>query len=554
MKKFRFVVAAMALSATLLLSAGLQAQSVVFLAAGSSAMFNDMAYTATVFNSQGYVLCGPNVWTKKKGNGGAQIVDNRAGVGVIPNETGDVWVTWNGNANGTGATKICAYVSVDSSVGVRAALANPTATISIAAALNGSAGDNYVPNLPNPDSALPNVIYTALNGQAFTVGATDVRPEDTKFATVRSLSPLGGTIVDPNPYYNNPIGTILFAFGLGYASAGNPNIGNPIQSSQSTAVAHPINFALFGQDPFGDGTHEPAYQWVTIPVGAGPVVVFVNTTDASGLGNGKCLNINTSAFCGMLDGTLQRNIDACEPPTATVAGVPVFLREPISGTYNTTEFSTAASFQCLSTQEKNVNPAVQNPLNMAGTIAGSNRARVIGTGEMVKTVAATADSLGYAFWGYGNFSASNNNAPTNTHYLTVDGNDPLYANGANPSQAFPVPSGGVFPPLSFPNIQNGTYRIWTTYRFVVPNLANYDWALLFAQIGQSDAASQYSDYIPFSSLNVFHDHFYQSNIGAYNNCTSAESGGDMGGLVYTCTQEAGYEAANGGQHLIQKHM
>jgi hypothetical protein len=568
MKKFRLISAAMVLCAAMLLSVSAQAQSVVFLAAGSSAMFNDTAYTATVLNSQGYVLCGPNVWTLKNG---AQIVDSR-NASILP-ETGNVWVSWNGSANGSGATKICAYISVDSAVGVRAAMAVPAATISLPSSDNGAAGGNIVPNLPQADSPLPASIYAALNGQSIQVAASDVRPEDAKFATVRALSPLGQGLVDPNPTWNNPMGSILLqAQGLGYAqgtgTSAAANIGNSIKSSQSSTVANPVNFSLFGQDPFG--SNPSVNGWVTIKVGAAPVIVFVNKTNtASGhFGDGNCTNITTSTLCGVLDGTLQRNIDICEPTTVTnVFGVPVYEREPISGTYNTTESATVGSFQCFSTQERNVNPSTNNPMEIAGTIAGNGRYRVIGTGEMVKTVAANADAIGYAFWGYGNFSASNNSAPTNTRYLLVDSVDPLYANsgtGANPNGAgsgvFPTPVSGSYPVLTFPNINNGTYRIWTTYRFLVPNVAtpagqnNYAWANLFATIAQSDASTIYSDFIPASSLNVIHDHFYQSWSGAYNDCTNNEAGGDMGGSVFTCEQVTGYPAANGGATLIQKHM
>ena len=96
---------------------------------------------------------------------------------------------------------------------------------------------------------------------------------------------------------------------------------------------------------------------------------------------------------------------------------------------------------------------------------------------MIKTVANNADALGYSFWGYGNFTTAYT-SPAKLKYLTVNGVDPLYANsgsGANPNGTgvFPVPTGTspnlTYPTLSFPNINNGTYRVWTTFRFLVPN-------------------------------------------------------------------------------------
>ena len=276
----------------------------------------------------------------------------------------------------------------------------------------------------------------------------------------------------------------------------------------------------------------------------------------------------------MMDGTLQRNVDLCEPAsigtTATpVFGVPVFLREPLSGTYNTTEFGTAGSFSCFTTQEAGVNPSNSNgnPMNIPGGISNSYRARAITTGEMVKTVGNNPDGFGYSFWGYGNFTAGN--LVANLKYLTVDGVDPLYANsgtGANPNGqgVFPVPtpnpcpagSACTFPTLTFPNINNGTYRVWTTFRFVVPNLSSStgqnarDWVNIFAAAAQADAAGVYSDFVPNTSLTVMHDHFYNAWSGVYNACSAdsngilhpsaLEEGGDMGGDIYTCTQLTDY--------------
>jgi hypothetical protein len=593
MKKLKMIPAALAMCAAMLLSVSAQAQTAVFVAAGSSAMFNDLAYTATVLNSQGYVLCGPNVWTVKSNAAIAAIQDNRAGTGVIANEPGNLWVTWNGSANGTGATKVCAYIAVDSSVGVRAAMAQPAATLFLASSAVGTAGAGAVPNLPNADSSLPANVQAALNGQTIGIAVTDVRPEDAKFATIRALSPQGGGLVDPNPNYNNVMGSILLqAKGLGYAkgtgTSASANIGNAITSVAGT-VANPVNFALFGADPF---TNQTIGSWQTFQIGAAPVVFFVNTT-ATGtghLGDGNCTNTTTPSVCGLLDGTMQRNTDLCEPattPAADVFGVGVWVREPISGTYNTTEYATTGSFQCFSSQEKDpaslgvVNPASNNPLNISGlTFNGQTayRKRAITTGEMVKQVANTTnpDSFGYAFWGYGNFSSSNNNAPTQTHYLTLDGIDPLYSNGTynattnpngnpNGQGVFPVKTGGVYPVLPFTNLLNGSYRVWTTYRFLVANITSpsgqnaSDWAQLFNQIANSDAATIYSDFVPFANMTYLHDHYYQSWTGGYNDCSNSnEAGGDMGGLVFTCAQVLGYPAVNGNvtqlPTLTQKHM
>ena len=600
MKKFRLISAVLALSSATLFSVNAVAQAspsapiqVIF--AGSSAMFADTGYTATDNSSTYGQVCGPYIWTGASNaasiTSGPYIYDSRNS--AILNEPGNVWISWNGSANATTVvpTKVCAYISVDSAVGVRAAMANPTASLVIgnaagaadAGKLTALSANAVVTTLP----AFIANLFAPPNGQPITVGATDVRPEDAKFATVRALSALGGALNDPSPYAIsnglNPMGTQLFQTkGLGYASTGNANIGVSIKSTQANGnVANAVNFATFSQDPFSSNTIDGS--WVTVPVGAGPIVFFVNATSTGSghLGDGNCTNINLTSICGALDGTFQRNVDICEPAnigsTATpVFGIPVFEREPLSGTYNTTEFSTAGSFSCFTTQENGVNPTASNgnPMNIPGSISNSYRARVITTGEDIKTVGATADALGYAFWGYGNFTSGNHVA--NLKYLTVNGVDPLYANsgtGANPNGqgVFPVGSGTpvTYPTLTFPNINNGTYRIWTTARFLVPNISvatgqnAQAWANIFAQVAQTDAAAVYSDFVPNTSLTVMHDHFYNAWSGVFNSCTPdangvyhpypTEEGGDMGGDIYSCTQLNDYANTYGVQ-LQYHHM
>jgi len=553
MKKLCLNLAMGALAVTLSLATSLSAQvSPQFLAAGSSAMFNSFAYAAANPTSG---ICGGHHWSKKNGAS----IDDTARNSNIPLEAGNIWIAWD---NSTNPTTVCAYVSVDSSVGVRAFMANPVAVVDLASSYVGTFGDSLVGTLSSEAAtdALPLAIQQSINKQSVLQAMTDVRPEDAKFATERALATLNARL----PY------TSGVYYGLGYNQGAATGVGTPIYSSQSATKATPVEFNLFGNDPFTGGA-TPA--WHTDNVGAAPVVVFANVTDnasgSGGLGDPTLAitNVDRYTLAGLLSGRISRTRDLSTASGASSVGVNVFIREPLSGTMNTMEYNVTNSVgvyanvpqapwgpALYSGQETNVgNPScpcptfgtsnAANPLQLP-TAAGM-RYRVVGTGEMVKTVAKTADALGYAFWGYGNFSASNNNAPTTTHYLTVDGTDPLFANGTNPNGVgvFPTPTSGVYPSLTFPNIQNGSYPVWTMYRVVYTN-ATRSFTKQIIAAAQANANRMMSDFIPASSVNVFHTHFYQEQFGGMNGnlgtlnggCPvttgDCESGGDAGGQVF----------------------
>ena len=140
------------------------------------------------------------------------------------------------------------------------------------------------------------------------------------------------------------------------------------------------------------------------------------------------------------------------------------------------------------------------------------KARAIGTGEEVSAVRGAfnggagvgltvGDGIGYAFWGYQNFSGTANStscttsvasgdvscASFNSHYLTVDGVDPLFNSPGgsypptlsattieNPTGAFAFPEcaavltkvNAKFPSqqLPFTHILDGSYPIWSLLR------------------------------------------------------------------------------------------
>ena len=118
-------------------------------------MFADTGYSA-VENSPtlGYVPCGPYIWTGASGGAnittGPYIFDSRSS--AINNEPGNVWISWNVAAQPSGTnvpTKVCAFISVDSAVGVRAAMANPSASLIIPSNLTGAADAGKLTALPS---------------------------------------------------------------------------------------------------------------------------------------------------------------------------------------------------------------------------------------------------------------------------------------------------------------------------------------------------------------------------------------------------------------------
>lgn len=515
MTKLKSVLAGLSLCAMMLLASTSYAQpTILFNGAGSSAQFNTWAFAARLSNP---AVCGTHNWTKTNG---AAVHDSRSS--QIPDNKGNIWIVWD---NSTSPTKICAYVNVDSSVGVRAFFAVPTATIVLGSSDNGSAGDQLVPAPMPADEALPNAVFNALQGAAFNAGMTDIRPEDALFATNRALAPLTQN-----------------RSGLGYGPA---PIGQPILSEFSSKSAVPVQFALSGNDPISG---QPiTFTYTTASTGAAPVVVFVNSTNRNlgHFGSSYFTNVPRFSLAGALNGTLSRARDLASLPNLPAVGMHVMLREPLSGTYNTMEFDVVRSVEVNSSQENNVTPPADNPLNQTYASGGS-RQRVVGTGEMVNEVGATPDALGYAFWGFGNFAPVLNT----TKYLTVDGVDPIratYTNGIFPSCSTPPCVGA----LTFPNVKNGSYPIWSILRIVtVSPMPSGIQQLYSAAITE---AVQIPDFLPANQLVVFRSHYNQSGVTASNGIIAGhpEAGGDMGGAIYTIQSDKDYFADTGVEILGQ---
>ena len=195
----------------------------------------------------------------------------------------------------------------------------------------------------------------------------------------------------------------------------------------------------------------------------------------------------------------------------------VFLREPLSGTYNTTEATvmrypttyTVGSFTGSPVAGLSMETGVGASNPLANTCAGGGgaRYRAIGTGEEVKSVlnsnnasvafAAHQDGIGFTFFSYGNVSSIANNPAYG--YIALNGVDPIFSSyGAGPSVDPGQPAGeGVLPAqanlpavcttgfpcsenviwgngFSFPNLRNGTYRSWSLLRLVAIGLPATD--------------------------------------------------------------------------------
>ena len=484
-----------ALSLAVFVLAGINcfaATGVLVNAVGSTGAFNAFALAADNATSE----CGTHIWTKKNGASG---IDNRNN--SIPANTNNVWIVWNTKQN-----TVCSYLAVDSVIGQQLFFAVPHSTLSISSAEIGVAGDNLVATLT--DEPLPAAVYTLLNNQQFNAAPTDIRPEDAIFEENRVLAPLD---------------TVHYT-GLGY---GPGPIGSTIHSSQSTKAVTPVAYAITGTDPIS-GLPVPAYK--TTNVGTQAIIFFVNTSDSSsgGFGTSAYSNVSRFTLANMLNGTFTRTRDMANQTGLPSIGAHVFLREPTSGTYTTTEFSIPRDLEINSTQELNVDPSVNNPLNISYA-SGGTRQRVVGTGEMVATVGATTDSLGYSFWSTTTFG----NVLLTTKYLTVDGVDPLFStyllsNGTFPSCTAPCP--GL---VTFPNIANGSYPAWNILRVVTAVPSPSAVTTLITQ-AQTQVANVTPDFLPLGSMQVFRSHYLQSGVSPHNGLTGkTETGGDVGGAVFS---------------------
>lgn len=580
MVRIKTFVAALGLAAIVCLVPVAQAQTVKVLLSGSSAMWQTMALGA--YNTNGASgQCVPGSGATAPcfhytSGANFSLTDTRPS--PVVNDTGAIWIVWDSTPAPTGPL-VWAYIKVDSVVGVRCFFAQPHCNVNvaafpgvgnqIAAAVWGDGSADQVP------PASVQALFTA--GRLVTGGATDIRPEDALFATCRANSLLGngsgggsGDGLDGLGYGTKPAGTCPV-----FADPAAAKVGTPIQSGKpgSTGKANIVAFNITGKDPFSNTTIPAA---VTTSVGASPIVFIIKRGGA--LANLK--NASETQLQTVFSGT-RCNADVFGLPAGAIQA---YLREPLSGTMNTTEATTfrrptvPASGGTLGlSQETDVDPGgTGNPLNDACSAGGGSRYRAIGTGEAVNSVRDSqtdhgTDGIGYSFFSYGNISGIANN--NGYGYITVNGVDPIFqsygtAQTIDPGQpttpgtlpaAANLPAAcqpGGFPcsehdiwggGFSFPNLRNGVYRQWSVLRTVSSGTNN-------TAIGQLVTASNKfvvnstPDYVPFKTvagttdlgLKLVRSHYQQkdgngANLGPAPINTGADKGGDMGGCILPTT-------------------
>jgi hypothetical protein len=573
--------------------------------AGSSATWQTLALGAYSLACAGANPCATvggiqgGHWTS---NGNlVNLTDTRVGVNV---DAGNIWVVWN-----PGATKVWSFTKVDSVVGDRCYFAQPQCSVSAPLAnLEGSGTNEIASNLwgdGSSDQALPSAVQSLLTtGIAVNVAATDIRPEDAAFAVCRVNSILGaGTYggaasdgLDGLGYNAVNASGVCPADGLGASSGAYA--GTPIKSGypSSTAQANVLSFNIKGKDPVS-GTTIPAFT--VVEVGATPVV-FITAHN----GTGVLSNLTNAtpqelqqAFSGAWCDAGAFSIPTAVPGTYVAGGIGIFLREPLSGTYNTTEATVmrhptvygGAGPDTILGVSMETGVGANNPLaGQSGTCASSDgkgaRYRGIGTSEEVKWVQKSAaniglDGIGYTFFSYGNVGSIANN--TSYSYITLNNVDPIFqsygpqsstgtgfdpgqpATAANPglipaaanlpcSGAFPCPESSIWANgLSFPNLRNGTYPAWSIVR-LVSNGTPLTNAKALVVSSQKFVVDDVPDYVPATAVKsgttvldpgllLVRSH-YQQYDGVHNllgvapvNSGTKEAGGDMGGTILTCS-------------------
>jgi hypothetical protein len=539
MKTLLKVSMALGVAAASLSTVPVQAQTVQVKALGSSALFLELGLGAH-FNGSGG-LNASCVWS-----GTAAATDKSAGTALA--DSGNSWVAWTTGTGGSCSSpstdsKVYSYLQTDSVVGNRCLFNGSNCTIAYPTTDPAPAGLILA---TASEVALPTLIANKLNAFAVNAAGTDIRPEDAKFATNRALTACNTPMVSGSQYR-----------GLGYTN------GSTIKSTDKSFNV--INFSL------------PTSFSVT-NVGATPILVVVNSNDSSaGLGQSGITNFTNAILTRFLDGTDSFS-DQLLNGSASGDKVTVYLREPLSGTYNVMEYNVPNTTGHKSSQDVGVNqPAAQvncngsvpksNPMNI-GTPSGGARIRAIGTGEELADVQANSsgNSLGYSFWSVANFAKL---APVTTaKYLQYNTGttlvDPLLKSGVSYSTfkgRIPTTGSTELADVNLSTTANGSYPIYSLIRLVNVGAVNTNVQALatsadkFVSFGTTTSRP---DFITPSSLSVVRSHFTppgvttnplangDSKLGAMNSpCNATEAGGDVGGVIFTLTSDSSFCSTNG---------
>jgi hypothetical protein len=445
-------------------------------------------------------------------------------------------------------------MSLDSVIGQRCFFmvsAGGTGCIQILTVAASTAGAGLLGTGFTAETPIPTDVINTLNNQRMQEAATDIRPEDGKYASARMFAPCG------SPFFRNPyIQTSYQTAGLGYQT-GTTGVGTDIKSFTAPLKPpfHVYDFAISGNDPLS-GLATRAYA-VSV-VGAQPQVIVVSPNDGVA---GRLASVNDIMFSTASEyfiGNYGRTSDLTGDTThdhTTVA----LIREPLSGTYNVFEYSVPNSNEFKTSQDVSNcsgNVVNSNPMHIfsANGFVNSFRNRALGTGQVTDALKAAGtsgqDTLGYFFWSAGN---ANGFTATNGKYLTVNGVDPILdsygdscvtAAGLAPGQLPNALVGGLGC-VTFKNLNLGDYAIWSALRIVSPspvpagvsNLVN----------GAQNVSATAPDFIPLSALKVWKSHYNMLGIGINNNnngntvnpntpgdlCpgSAGEGGGDAGAMT-----------------------
>ena len=507
-------------------SASAKAQTVVLNGLGSSGLFLELGLGA---NAPTGTINAPCVWSENVNS--VQANDTKVTPTAV--DKGSSWVAWTKGSDGTCGTagNVYAYLSTDSVVGNRCLYNASTCTIAYPTTTPASNG--LILGAAN-EVSLPSTVAAKLNAAAVNYAGTDIRPEDAEFAITRATTNCGSAV-----------GTSTQYLGLGYVSGGTTTGTVPtgvIDSAISSSFFNVVSFSL------------PSAFFVT-PVGATPIIVAVN--DAAGTGLRASTNITSQNLAFFLDGTSSYTGDVSTPGSTSGSPVTVYIREPLSGTYNTMEYNVPNRVGTLggsfaTSQDVGLNqPSGQkncsataplhNPLNFATASTGA-RKRAIGTGEELKTVVAnTSNSIGYGFWSAANF-APFSTVTSSARYYTVDGIDPLASAGVIPTTTSELAS------VSLSTTADGQYPIWSMLRLVNVGATQNTAVAALSAAAQTFSTSAHPDFVAADNMLVVRSHFLPpvsgepttasdgsgSSLFGSNKasaCSATETGGDVGGVV-----------------------
>lgn len=604
MSRMKSALAVLLLAAIAGLAPKAQGQTTLkLMVAGSSALWQSMALatyngghcpTGAVAPCFHYTF--DKNYTTTTGAANFNLNDSRpktyGGATSVTTDTGAIWIVWD-SATTTAGPKpnVWAYIRVDAAVGARCYFAHPRCYITppapfppadaaVPAALWGDSSADTTPVAGDPVYAL----FEAASGVTVNAAATDIRPEDALWATCRTNSALG---LPQGLGYNSaiPAGNCPTA-----ALAKSNLAGTDILAKLSTGKAHPVAFNISGFDPYSN-IAIPAFT--AIEVGAEPIVFLASLGGGGSLSN--VTNVTDSQVQQAFSG---QNCDAQALGASASDPLNVYLREPLSGTMNTIEY-TAFAYPDFSgtSQETGVNPSADNPLNQPCAGSSGTRQRGIGTGDIINQLykdgtANLVDSIGYAFFSYGNMENGFGSpspkpivdSPT-FRYFTLNGVDPIFhkyvatASGTALDPGQPNASVGEIPGiaslpstcnggagsfpcgedkiwkggLSFPNLRSGQYRAWSILRLVSDGagLASAKALIATAEIFN---ASTVPDFVPVVAvaakplavppvppdpgLTLLRSHYQQKdnngiNLGKapVNDATTGDAGGDVGGCI-----------------------